>query len=228
MAVVFAGAFVSAWIAAGSPAIAYAGFQVAFAFFLCVLQGAGPAFDLTIARDRVIGILLGNLVAYLVFTRWWPASVVRRIDPAFGGLLRQLGGLLTTPPAKRAAALTGIAASSGALTRDLSLAGYEPWPMRPSTHWLRTRRRLLRRVLAATAPLALAADDSGATAWRQRLERAADRIDGAGVASSPSAVAVSDDAAGPLAERALREIERTLPDPRDEAAGEAGHAHALA
>ena len=228
MAVVFAGAFASAWIAAGPPAIAYAGFQVAFAFFLCVLQGAGPAFDLTIARDRVIGILLGNLVAYLVFTRWWPASVVRRIDPALGSLLRQLGGLLATPSAKRAAASTGIAASGGALARDLSLAGYEPWPLRPSASWLRARRRLLRRVLAATAPFALAADDSAATAWRQRLERASDRLDDAGVASSPSAVTVADDASGPLAEHALREIERSLPDPHDEPAGDTGHAHALA
>jgi multidrug resistance protein MdtO len=40
----------SAWVAAGSPRVAYAGFQMAFAFFLCVIQGPGPSFDMTIAR----------------------------------------------------------------------------------------------------------------------------------------------------------------------------------
>ncbi len=60
VALVAVGAFVSAWIAGGSPRISYVGFQVAFAFFLSVVQGSAPAFDLTIARDRVIGILFGN------------------------------------------------------------------------------------------------------------------------------------------------------------------------
>ena len=66
MTVVFVGAFASAWFAVGSPRIAYAGFQMAFAFFLCVIQGSGPSFDMVTARDRVIGILIGNIVVYLV------------------------------------------------------------------------------------------------------------------------------------------------------------------
>src|SRR3984893_7516901 len=73
MIVVFLGALVSAWIAAGSPRISYAGFQMAFTFFLCVIQGSGPSFDLTTARDRVIGILLGNIVVYVIFANIWPA-----------------------------------------------------------------------------------------------------------------------------------------------------------
>ena len=91
MVVVFLGALVSAWVAAGSPRIAYAGFQIAFAFFLCVIQGSGPSFDMTIARDRVIGILLGNIVVYVLFTNIWPVSVGKRIDPAIAALLRRLG-----------------------------------------------------------------------------------------------------------------------------------------
>ena len=66
LAVVFLVALASAWVAAGSARISYAGFQIAFAFFLCVIQGPSPAFDLTIARDRIVGILLGNLVVYLI------------------------------------------------------------------------------------------------------------------------------------------------------------------
>ena len=41
LALVSIAAALSAWIAVGPPAIAYAGFQIAFAFFLCVIQGAG-------------------------------------------------------------------------------------------------------------------------------------------------------------------------------------------
>ncbi|MCM3694760.1 FUSC family protein, partial [Neobacillus niacini] len=89
MALVFVGAWLSAWVAFGSPRIAYAGFQVAFAFFLCVIQGAGPGFDLTLARDRTIGILLGNVVVYLVFTRIWPVSIGKQIDTALAALLDQ-------------------------------------------------------------------------------------------------------------------------------------------
>ena len=66
MIIVFLVALASAWIAAGDERIAYAGFQIAFAFFLCVIQGAGPSFDMVTARDRVIGILLGNVVIYLL------------------------------------------------------------------------------------------------------------------------------------------------------------------
>ena len=37
------------------------GMQIAFAFFLGILQGYAPATDLTVLRDRIAGILLGNI-----------------------------------------------------------------------------------------------------------------------------------------------------------------------
>ncbi|MEG9439056.1 FUSC family protein, partial [Edaphobacter sp. HDX4] len=45
MVVVFVGAFIGAWIAAGSPRVSYAGLQFAFAYFLCVIQGSSPSFN---------------------------------------------------------------------------------------------------------------------------------------------------------------------------------------
>jgi len=95
MALVFAGALASAWVAAGDAKIAYAGFQVAFAFFLCVLQGSAPAFDMVTARDRVIGILIGNLVCYMVFVLVWPVSVARRIDPGLRELIGDLRAMVS-------------------------------------------------------------------------------------------------------------------------------------
>jgi multidrug resistance protein MdtO len=230
MAIVFTGAFACAWIAAGSPRIAYAGFQVAFAFFLCVMQGAGPAFDLTIARDRVIGILLGNLVAYLFFTRLWPVGIAGRIDPALARLLRRLGDMVsaTTVAARRAVAAQVLACAAEAM-RDLELAHYEPGPLRPSRAWLRQRRVLLRKALAATAPLLLAAarEATPDAAFGQRLERLARRLQGD---EAPPAVIASHapgpDATWAVADAALQAIEGAAP--RGEAAGSAGHVHALA
>lgn len=230
MAIVFIGAFACAWIAAGSPRIAYAGFQVAFAFFLCVMQGAGPAFDLTIARDRVIGILLGNLVAYLFFTKVWPVGIAGRIDPAMAGLLRRLGEMAAAPAvAARCAIAAQVLACGAEAMRDLELAHYEPGPLRPSRSWLRQRRVLLRKTLAATAPLLLATGREATpdTAFGQRLERAARWIDGA---EAPPAVIASHapgaDATWAVADAALRAIEGAASG--TEAAGDAGRVHALA
>ncbi|HXZ67744.1 MAG TPA: FUSC family protein, partial [Alphaproteobacteria bacterium] len=127
MIVVFLGSFVSAWIAAGSPRISYAGFQIAFAFFLSVIQGSGPSFDMTIARDRVIGIVLGNFVVYILFTYIWPVSVGKRIDPAMAALLRRLSALLREA-SRVARCLEGAEAQEmlASIERDLDLAQYEP------------------------------------------------------------------------------------------------------
>jgi len=81
MILVFIGALPRPISPAGSPRISLCGAsRMAFAFFLCVIQGPSPAFDLTTARDRVIGILIGNLVVYLVFANLWPVSVGGLID----------------------------------------------------------------------------------------------------------------------------------------------------
>jgi multidrug resistance protein MdtO len=142
MIVVFLGALVSAWIAAGSPRIAYAGFQIAFAFFLCVIQGSGPSFDMTTARDRVIGILLGNIVVYVLFTNVWPLSVGKRIDSAFAALLRRLSGLLTeASKSTRRSEAPEAQEILASIERDLNLAPYEPPSVRPNGSWILVRRR---------------------------------------------------------------------------------------
>ncbi|AZQ55999.1 FUSC family protein [Burkholderia cenocepacia] len=159
MALVFAGAWLSAWIAFGSPRIAYAGFQVAFAFFLCVIQGAGPGFDLTIARDRTIGILLGNVVVYLVFTRIWPVSIGKQIDVAFAALLDQWRRIAQiAQPAERRALAADAFARHGAISQELGLVHYEPSWVQPAATWLATRRRALAELGALEGPLFLLAE----------------------------------------------------------------------
>ncbi|HDR9564563.1 TPA: FUSC family protein, partial [Burkholderia stabilis] len=159
MALVFAGAWLAAWVAFGSPRIAYAGFQVAFAFFLCVIQGAGPGFDLTLARDRTIGILLGNVVVYLVFTRIWPVSIGKQIDTALAALLDQWRRLAQiAQPAERRALAAEAFARHGAISQELGLIHYEPSWVRPAATWLAARRRALAELGALEGPLFLLAE----------------------------------------------------------------------
>jgi multidrug resistance protein MdtO len=159
MALVFAGALASAWVAVGDPKIAYAGFQAAFAFFLCILQGSAPAFDMATARDRVIGILIGNLVCYLMFVQVWPVSLARRIDPGLRALIGDLRAMVSAPgvQARRALAAQSLAAL-GALERDLDLIAYEPRQIRPPAGWLERRRTMAREAADLAAPLLLGAD----------------------------------------------------------------------
>jgi multidrug resistance protein MdtO len=94
IAVVSAGA---GWIATSSEQLSYAGLQIAFAFFLGVLQDYAPATDLTVLRDRVAGILLGNVVITIVFSTLWPQSAATRVRSAVGQTLRALAALVQSP-----------------------------------------------------------------------------------------------------------------------------------
>lgn len=181
LAIVFLAALASAWVAGGKPRISYAGFQIAFAFFLCVIQGAGPGFDMTVARDRIIGILFGNLVIYVMFTTVWPVSVMRRIDPAIAAVLQRLSAMMTAAGRSSRYALAGEAhAALGALEQDVGLAQYEPASIRPGNDWLNGRIRATQEITAIQGPLLMSANLDPAHAHKiaDRLDRLADGVDG--------------------------------------------------
>ncbi|MCP1675364.1 putative membrane protein YccC [Natronocella acetinitrilica] len=70
------GSLIAGWVATGSYRVQYAGFQIALAFFICVLPGSpmdfGPNYDLSDAGYRVLGILVGISIMGLVFSSLWP------------------------------------------------------------------------------------------------------------------------------------------------------------
>ena len=70
----------AAWIAAGSERIAYAGLQIAFAFFMCLFQGFGPGTDFGTIRDRIAGILLGIAAMIVVFCFLFPERKSPALD----------------------------------------------------------------------------------------------------------------------------------------------------
>ena len=91
---VAAGSFIAAWVANGSSLIQYMGWQMALAFFLCVLKGFGPAFDIDVATDRILGILIGNVVVTVVFLWLWPTSVSTSIARNLSEAAKRLGEAL--------------------------------------------------------------------------------------------------------------------------------------
>jgi multidrug resistance protein MdtO len=73
--------------------VAYAGVQIGLAFYLVVLHGTGPTVDMYTARDRIIGILLGNIVIFVIFTTIWPASAASVVRTNVAKALAQLAAL---------------------------------------------------------------------------------------------------------------------------------------
>jgi multidrug resistance protein MdtO len=90
-------ALFAAWVATSSERLSYAGLQIAFAFFLGLLQSYAPATDLTVLRDRVVGILFGNVVMTLVFSGLWPESAFTRLRSALADALHAMAALLRSP-----------------------------------------------------------------------------------------------------------------------------------
>jgi multidrug resistance protein MdtO len=152
--IVLVGAFVGAWIAAGNKHVSYAGFQFAFAYFLCVIQGSSPSFDMVVARDRVIGVLLGNIVSYSMATWLWPVSVGPRIDSALQKASRHLGSIaggIDGWSRRRVAAEAHSALEE--VASDIGLAAYEPSSIRPENTWLDARRHAVEEAQNLQAPL---------------------------------------------------------------------------
>jgi multidrug resistance protein MdtO len=159
MIAVFVGAWIGAYVAGGSPRISYAGFQIAFAFFLSVIQGSGPEFDLTVARDRFIGILIGNLVAYFALVYLWPVTISRRVDPALAAAFRQLANVVSaTEPGERRLLASQAQGTLGEIETDVELAHYEPASIRSSAAWLSSRRQLVEYSQSLAALLLLGAN----------------------------------------------------------------------
>ena len=58
---------VAAWFLTSSPRLSYFGNQLALAFYLIQLHGPSPQTNLAIARDNIMGIMLGLVMMWLVF-----------------------------------------------------------------------------------------------------------------------------------------------------------------
>ncbi|MFG1477660.1 FUSC family protein [Xanthobacter sp. V4C-4] len=135
MALVFCALLVAAWVSTGSARISYAGVQVGLAFLLTTLNGFSPSLDMDSGRDRVVGILLGNVVVYLFFTGIWPKSAAVEVRERLSRALAGLSRLAALPPAARRAATAEAAqveTELAAAREQLMLLVFEPASQRPS------------------------------------------------------------------------------------------------
>jgi multidrug resistance protein MdtO len=74
---------ISSWIATASPKISYLGVQLALAFYLINLQEFTIQTSLSIARDRVFGVLLGLMSMWLIYDRLWVKNAVDEMQTIF-------------------------------------------------------------------------------------------------------------------------------------------------
>jgi uncharacterized membrane protein YccC len=88
-----AGTAVAAWVNFGSPRVSYGGYQVGLAFWKVVLQGWGPVTELTVARDRVVGVAFGLVVYGILEHVLWPVRASDRRQQRFADVLRSFAAL---------------------------------------------------------------------------------------------------------------------------------------
>jgi multidrug resistance protein MdtO len=88
---------VASWIMTSSARLSYFGVQVALAFYLVNLQEFKMQTSLEVARDRVLGILLGLVMMWLVFDQLWSASAGVEMKRTFISILRLLAQLAREP-----------------------------------------------------------------------------------------------------------------------------------
>ena len=86
-----------AWIATSSPRLSYFGIQIATAFYLINLQEFKFQTSLEVARDRVIGLVLGLIMMWLAFDQVWGVTAVVQMKRAFIATLRSLAQFAREP-----------------------------------------------------------------------------------------------------------------------------------
>ena len=115
-----------------------------------------PSLDMASARDRVVGILLGNLVVYLIFTGIWPKSAVADVRDRLARVLAALSRLAALEPAARAAALDDAArveAEAEKACEQLRLLPFEPASQRPAPAGIARLHALIAETRALLPPL---------------------------------------------------------------------------
>jgi multidrug resistance protein MdtO len=85
------------WIATSTPRLSYFGTQLAVAFYVVHLQEFSMQTSLAVARDRVVGVLLGLFVMWIVFDRLWGSSAAAAMTHEFISTLRLLAQLVREP-----------------------------------------------------------------------------------------------------------------------------------
>jgi multidrug resistance protein MdtO len=96
----------SAWFMTSSPRLSYFGIQIAVAFYLVNVSEFKMQTSLEVARDRVVGILLGLFAMWLIFDQVWGMPAARELKETFISNLRLLAQFAREPGSKDLKAAT--------------------------------------------------------------------------------------------------------------------------
>ncbi len=88
---------ISAWFMTASPRLSYFGVQIALAFYLVHLQSFKLETSQSIARDRVVGVLVGLIAMWLIFDQLWGHPAAADMRKTFIANLRLLAQLAREP-----------------------------------------------------------------------------------------------------------------------------------
>jgi multidrug resistance protein MdtO len=91
---------IAAWFATSGPRLSYFGFQIAAGFCLINVQEFKIQTSLAVARDRVVGVLLGLFTMWLVFDQIWGAPAAVEMKRTFISSLRLLAGFARGPASR--------------------------------------------------------------------------------------------------------------------------------
>ena len=84
---------VAAYVVTGSARISYVGIQIAIAFAMTLLDTLGPSIDLVKPRDRVLGVLVGNVVTAVITFWLWPVLAGDEMAKSLQSALKHLAAL---------------------------------------------------------------------------------------------------------------------------------------
>ena len=87
----------AAWFTTSSPRLSYFGLQAALAFYLVNLETFKMQTSLAVARDRVVGVMLGPFVMWVVFDRLWSAPAALEMKRTFISNLRLMAQFAREP-----------------------------------------------------------------------------------------------------------------------------------
>ncbi len=169
MVLVFLAILPAAWVSSGSERISYAGVQIGLAFLLTILNGFGPDFSMTSGRDRMIGILLGNLVVYLYFTGLWSKSAADEARERLVRVFATLGRLAAQDPVARSEALAEaeiISTEAAQARQQLALLPFEPAMRRPEPDQIASAVQLVDEARALLPQIMFSPEPSGDVAAR--------------------------------------------------------------
>ncbi len=144
--------FMAAWFITASPRISYFGSQMALAFFLIHLRGPFAQTNLRIARDNVLGILLGLVVMGFVFdVLGYKPAVVVMMD-LFAENLRLLARLAMPWHGNKPADLADLRAKRDKLSQNFGALNAQADAVLFETGRTRNRSLRVRELLLGWQP----------------------------------------------------------------------------